>query len=226
MCVHVAHPVLFMFGIFPERESWDAHSWFKLPPNRKEESELLRLEVLELRVSEVGTGTSIRAEKGYPAFTAFTSSTVLSEFLRMCFAGGSGRSSGERSSLPPSPPPSPPFTSSLVSPAAAPPEALCCCCCCELLPTPATELVNSGPEGGRLVGVPASELERRVELEGKWTTLSPFLTTVLATSSRDMGGGCCCCCCCCWEEEEEEEEGESVGSWWCWVLAGCGGEDW
>jgi len=48
-----------MLGSLPERESCEAQRWLRLPPNRKEERELLRLDVLELRVREVGT--SIRA---------------------------------------------------------------------------------------------------------------------------------------------------------------------
>lgn len=58
-------PVLFMlgFGTFPERFIWDAaQRVFKLPPKRKEERELLKLEVLELLVREVGA--SIRALMG------------------------------------------------------------------------------------------------------------------------------------------------------------------
>ena len=54
----LTHPVLFMLGSL-ERESWEAHRWLRLPPNRKEERELLRLEVRELLVRDVGT--SIKA---------------------------------------------------------------------------------------------------------------------------------------------------------------------
>lgn len=42
-----------------ERESWEAHNLFKLPPNRKDEMELDREEVREQRPSDVGA--SIRA---------------------------------------------------------------------------------------------------------------------------------------------------------------------
>lgn len=54
----LTYPVLFMLGSL-ESESCEAHRWLRLPPNRKEERELLRLEVLELRVRDVGT--SIKA---------------------------------------------------------------------------------------------------------------------------------------------------------------------
>ena len=53
-----AHPVLFMLTLL-ERDSWEAHSLFRLPPNRNEEIELERDEVREVRLSEVGA--SIRA---------------------------------------------------------------------------------------------------------------------------------------------------------------------
>ena len=58
------YPVLFMLGIFPDRDICDAHSWLRLPPNRNEDRELLKLDVRELRFKGVIIGTSISALTG------------------------------------------------------------------------------------------------------------------------------------------------------------------
>ena len=54
--------MLFMLLIFPERDICEAQSWLRLPPKRKEDKELLRLEVRDarLRGGAMG-GMSMRA---------------------------------------------------------------------------------------------------------------------------------------------------------------------
>lgn len=58
-------PVLFMFGILADSDSCEAHSWFKLPPNRKEDRELLKLEVLEFPARDAGTSIKALSEYGF-----------------------------------------------------------------------------------------------------------------------------------------------------------------